>query len=50
MTPKDVIEILKANYPDACYSDLREAVDQAIYLIYFQIPKEPEKQMTFMWY
>ena len=30
MTAKEAIETLKANYPDACYKQLREAVDAAI--------------------
>ena len=30
MTAKEAIETLKANYPDACYEQLREAVDAAI--------------------
>ena len=30
MTNKEAIETLKANYPDACYEQLREAVDIAI--------------------
>ena len=30
MTNHEAIEILKANYPDACFEQLREAVDTAI--------------------
>ena len=30
MTREEAIETLKANYPDACYKQLREAVDAAI--------------------
>ena len=30
MTREEAIETLKANYPDACYEQLREAVDTAI--------------------
>ena len=30
MTNKEAIETLKKNYPDACYEQLREAVDTAI--------------------
>ena len=30
MTNKEAIITLKANYPDACYEQLREAVDAAI--------------------
>lgn len=30
MTNNEAIKTLKANYPDACYGQLREAVDTAI--------------------
>lgn len=30
MTNTEAIETLRANYPDACYEQLREAVDEAI--------------------
>ena len=30
MTNTEAIETLRANYPDACYGQLREAVDAAI--------------------
>ena len=30
MTREEAINVLKANYPDPCYSDLRKAVDRAI--------------------
>lgn len=30
MTREEAIETLKANYPDACYEQLRESVDTAI--------------------
>lgn len=30
MTREEAIEVLRANYPDACYSLLREAVEMAI--------------------
>lgn len=30
MTYQEAIETLKANYPDACFGQLREAVDKAI--------------------
>ncbi len=30
MTNLEAIETLRANYPDACYEQLREAVDKAI--------------------
>ena len=33
MTPQVAIEILQANYPDACYEQLREAVDLSIYAL-----------------
>ena len=37
MTNAEAIEILRANYPDACYEQLREAVDVAIFSL-----KQPE--------
>lgn len=37
MTTKEAIETLKANYPDACYEQLRDAVDAAISAL-----KQPE--------
>ncbi len=30
MTNLEAVDVLKANYPDACYEDLTEAVDMAI--------------------
>ena len=30
MTNAEAIETLRANYPDACFEQLREAVDKAI--------------------
>lgn len=33
MTIKEAIETLQANYPDACYEQLREAVDVAITIL-----------------
>ena len=30
MTREEAINVLKANYPDPCFSDLRKAVDMAI--------------------
>ena len=30
MTRDEAVDVLKANYPDACYGELREAVDMAI--------------------
>lgn len=37
MTREEAIETLKANYPDACFEQLRDAVDAAIYAL-----KQPE--------
>lgn len=37
MTREEAIEILKANYPDACFGQLRDAVDTAITAL-----KQPE--------
>ena len=37
MIAKEAIEILKANYSDACFGQLRDAVDAAIYVL-----KQPE--------
>lgn len=39
MTRNDAIDVLKANYPDAHYSELREAVDLAI-----KVLEEPERK------
>ena len=36
MTAKEAIETLKANYPDDCYKQLREAVDKAIKVLEVQ--------------
>ncbi len=41
MTNREAIETLRANYPDACFEQLREAVDKAISALEKQIPKEP---------
>lgn len=41
MTNKEAIEVLKANYPDACYSQLREAVNKAIEALKEMSPKKP---------
>ena len=30
MTREEAIDVLKANYPDACFGQLRDAVDTAI--------------------
>lgn len=39
MIRNEAIDVLKANYPDARYSELREAVDLAI-----KVLKEPERK------
>lgn len=41
MTNAEAIETLRANYPDACYEQLREAVDTAIEALKKQIPQRP---------
>lgn len=40
MTNAEAIKTLKANYPDACYEQLREAVDAAIEALKVQIKSE----------
>lgn len=40
MTREEAIETLKANYPDACYGQLREAVGMAIEALKAQIDKD----------
>lgn len=40
MMNKEAMETLKANYPSACYGQLREAVDMAISALEKQIPKK----------
>lgn len=42
MTRNEAIDVLKANYPDAHYSELREAVDLAI-----KVLEEPERKKGF---
>ena len=37
MTREEAIETLEANYPDACFEQLRDAVDAAIFAL-----KQPE--------
>ena len=37
MTNNEAIEVLRANYPDACFGQLREAVDMAIAALTRQI-------------
>ena len=38
MTKAEAIEILRANYPDACYEQLREAVNMAIEALETDVP------------
>ena len=38
MTREEAIDVLKANYPDPCFSDLREAVDVAIKALKTDVP------------
>jgi len=40
MTNREAIETLRANYPDACFEQLREAVDMAIFALEVQEQKE----------
>ena len=40
MNNQEAIETLGANYPDACYEQLRKAVDMAISTLEKQIPKK----------
>ena len=40
MTNSEAIETLRANYPDACYEQLREAVDAAIEALKVQTKAE----------
>ena len=44
MTNKEAIETLRANYPDACYEQLREAVDMAISALLAQELKQEVKK------
>jgi rubrerythrin len=44
MTNSEAIEILQANYPDACFEQLRDAVDIAIYALSAQPTIEPRKK------
>lgn len=41
MTNAEAIETLRTNYPDACFEQLREAVDAAIEALKKQIPQKP---------
>lgn len=43
MTNAEAIETLRANYPDACFEQLREAVDKAIKALEVQIWEELSK-------
>ena len=43
MTNAEAIETLRANYPDACFEQLREAVDKAIAALEKQIPQKPKR-------
>ena len=43
LTEAEAIETLRANYPDACYEQLRCAVDMAINALEKQIPMKPIK-------
>ena len=43
MTNEEAIKTLEANYPDACFEQLREAVDAAIDALKKQIPVKPVK-------
>lgn len=47
MTREEAIDVLKRNYPDACFSDLREAVDVAIQFLSAQ---EREKRKWNVYY
>ena len=38
MTNAEVVETLRANYPDACFKQLREAVDAAIKALSADVP------------
>jgi rubrerythrin len=44
MTNSEAIETLQANYPDACFEQLRDAVDIAIYALSAQPTIEPRKK------
>lgn len=41
MNEREAVITLKANYPDACFEQLREAVDMAIAALEKQMPKKP---------
>lgn len=41
MTEREAVMTLKENYPDACYEQLREAIDVAIAALEKQIQKKP---------
>ena len=44
MTNAEAIETLRANYPDACYEQLRCAVDMAIKALEKQILQKPKEK------
>lgn len=46
MTNEEAIETLKANYPDACFEQLREAVDMAISTLEKQIQKKSKAPIS----
>lgn len=49
MTNAEAIATLQANYPDACYEQLREAVDKAIDALKKQIPQKPKMPLDAYW-
>lgn len=44
MTRNEAIDVLKANYPDVCFSELREAVDVAIKALSARWHKYPDEK------
>lgn len=46
MTNEEAIKTLKANYPDACFEQLREAVDAAINALTVQPETHEERTET----
>ena len=50
MEIKEAIEVLRCNYPDACYLMLREAVDIAIFVLEKEIEKAPVQINESTWY
>lgn len=57
MTNQEAIETLRANYPDACFEQLREAVDMAIKALEAQewipckerLPETEEQVLIYAW-